>query len=389
MFRKISIALGTIIVGGAILAGTASCGLWSQPTAAEATPVPQIDFEQLRRDFQTNHAARIDQSYPINTWIDTIQDLVVVNGVAYVATKQLGIQVVDISDPGNPRGLQTIYIPNYVNNLVWHQNLLYATAGCTPGVLYIIDVKKPANSIPLGLEGLTCGGRFQIADKEHYVANNYSGLMILDISNPTTPQTISTISFNNSDPGPQSSHPSYTPMQMAYSIAVYNNFAFLATTGEQGDKQFVVDISNPVTPTIHAGNQDGSLSPHLYYQFDDRLYVLTRTGMAIRRLLNTGDNPQIGFYMNTIESQDVVSQNTDLYVEDDRVYLVNGYNGLEILDVSDPAMIQQLGVYAHNIQEPSAVWVENKIAYIADKVTGLHIVDITDPKEPKLLGTLH
>ena len=111
--------------------------------------------------------------------------------------------------------------------------------------------------------------------------------------------------------------------------------------------------------------------------------------MAIRHLLNSGDNPQIGFYMNTVESQDAVTQNTDLYVEDDRVYLVNGYNGLEILDVSDPAMIQQLGVYAHNIQEPSAVWVENKIAYIADSVTGLHIVDITDPKEPKLLGTLH
>ena len=213
--------------------------------------------------------------------------------------------------------------------------------------------------------------------------------MILDISDLSNIKESGEISFTIPYTGPQSSHPSYTPMQMAYSIAVHKNFAFLATTGQQGDKQFVVDISNPITPSIHAGNQDGSGSLHRYYHFNDRLYVLMKTGMAIRHLLNSGDNPQIGFYMNTVESQDAVTQNTDLYVEDDRVYLVNGYNGLEILDVSDPAMIQQLGVYAHNIQEPSAVWVENKIAYIADSVTGLHIVDITDPKEPKLLGTLH
>ena len=382
MVRKVSILLGTIVVVGIIGVGTRSCILWLQQNPLANFLQPPIDDEAQHR-VEVNRAVWLAQPYPISAWATHVNELVVVDHIAYFATEESGIQLVDVSDPANLHGLRTIEMRRYVDYIEWHNGVLYATAGCTEGALYSIDVKNPKEPVPLDVKSLTCGGQFQIRGEQLYHPNLYTGLLIVDISNPASIQKLGEIGINIPYTEPQSSHPSNTHIQDARSVALYDKFAFLATEGDQGYKQFIIDVSNPTAPFIYAEKDEpATYGWSRYYPFGDYLYVLMDTGLTVNKFSQLGTTSPVSFYESSPQRQG------DLYLSGERAYLLSGDHGMEILDISDPGHIRQLGVYTDDLKEPSAVWVENHLAYIADRVTGLHIIDVKDPKEPKALSKI-
>ena len=87
-------------------------------------------------------------------------------------------------------------------------------------------------------EFLTRAYGVQVVGNYAYVANAYSGLQIIDISNPTTP----------------SLKGNYDTSDHAWGVQVMGNYAYVAD-GESGLQ--IIDISNPTTPILK-GNYDTS-----------------------------------------------------------------------------------------------------------------------------------
>jgi sugar lactone lactonase YvrE len=74
---------------------------------------------------------------------------------------------------------------------------------------------------------------------------------------------------------------------------------------------------------------------------------------------------------------------TDVVVQGDYAYVVEGYGGLNILDISDPSNPQFVGLYADNLQYKS-VAVSGHYAYLTCG-TDLVVVDIQDPAKPSFV----
>ena len=94
-----------------------------------------------------------------------------------------------------------------------------------------------------------------------------------------------------------------------------------------------------------------------------------------------------GFFDGTgIDTQDGMA--TDVFIKNDIGYLVDGSDGLEILDVSDPSDIQELGQIHNDVGSfyPRKVFVSENIAYLAVKYNGLKLIDISDPSNPTIAG---
>ncbi|QEE15862.1 LVIVD repeat-containing protein [Promethearchaeum syntrophicum] len=97
---------------------------------------------------------------------------------------------------------------------------------------------------------------------------------------------------------------------------------------------------------------------------------------------------QIGGYFDGTgdDTQDGIA--TDIFIKNDIAFLVDGSDGLEILDISDPLNIQELGQIDNDAGSLYArkVFVSEDVAYLAVKDNGLKLVDISDPRNPTKIG---
>jgi hypothetical protein len=66
-------------------------------------------------------------------------------------------------------------------------------------------------------------------------------------------------------------------------------------------------------------------------------------------------------------------------------YYPAGDNGLEIIDVSDPANPLWVGSYASGLNA-SGVDVSGSYAYVTDPTAGLQVLDVSNPTQPELVG---
>jgi hypothetical protein len=161
------------------------------------------------------------------------------NNYAYIAAEQTGLQVIDISEPTQPRVVAACDTPGIAGAVKLHENRAYIGDG--QGGLQIIDITNPLQPARLG--GRTFGtyvGGSEVIGSRAYVADGV-GLSIIDVSNPADLQLIGSIAF---DPTRTSGQP--------IDVAVAGNYAYVAdwASGLQ-----VVDISDPARPRVVGGNE--------------------------------------------------------------------------------------------------------------------------------------
>ena len=206
----------------------------------------------------------------------------------------------------------------------------YVGAG---GALMIYDCVDPNNSILVG--SLQLGNRtsstlikyIYAKDNFVYVANDFEGLWIIDISDPANPFKASQVDLAG----------------ISMSVFVQDNFAYVSTG--IGYEPFalgalwVIDVSDPLNPEI------------------------------------TGNNTSIGF------SAGISVMDTCAYICSPFTSSINIVN---ISNPSDPQLIRNYILsgtgYVFNIQ------VQEEIAYVTGDVEGLYIVDVSDPEWPTMLS---
>ncbi len=202
--------------------------------------------------------------------------------------------------------------------------------------------------------GLSVVGRYA------YVADNASGLQIIDISDPAAPILVSTFDTSGG----------------AHAVSIVGRYAYVAdaSTGLQ-----IIDISNPASPTLVSTFDTGlALDVSVVGRY---AYVADQAdGLRIIDISNPAAPTLTGTY-DTSGGAGMVS------VVGRYAYVADSASGLQIIDISNPASTTLVGTL-DTVGTASGVYVVGRYAYVADNTSGLQIIDISNPASPVLVGTI-
>jgi len=210
--------------------------------------------------------------------------------------------------------------------------------------------------------GLTTEGgavRVAVSGNFAYVADQASGLAIVDISNPADP----TLAGNFNTDG------------TAYDVAVSGNYAYVA----DGLGLRILDVSDPANPSS-VGFYD---SPGIAYGVAVAgNYAYLADGLSGLHVVNVSDpaNPaRTGTYNTPGEARDVAVSGSYAYVADRS-------RGLQIINVTNPAAPTRTGYY-DTPGECFDVALAGSNAYVADGGQGLSVISIANPASPSRIGS--
>lgn len=258
-----------------------------------------------------------------------VQDIYLVNNLAYVAAGEAGLIVLDVADPANIRVLGTASTPGDAQSVVvGHEDgLVYVASGgqlgpWEGGTLSIIDVSKP--DMPMQVASVEMPGfAHRVALIEHYAYVLYEGgLLVLDVSDLASPVEIVRVGVS----------------QGARALVVTDGYAYVAGYGLQG-----IDVSDPAAPR------------------------------------------QVSSFEVKFPTWAVTVQGETAYLADTFCEMGHCGSTIHIVDVSDPARPQEVGTWFTKSAVQDALVHEN-ILYLTSWQKGLQVVDVSDPANPHLLG---
>jgi hypothetical protein len=192
-----------------------------------------------------------------------------------------------------------------------------------------------------------------------YVADHVSGLLVIDISDPTTPALAG----------------SYNTTGYADEVVVSGDYAYVA--GSFGGL-WVIDISDPTTPAL-AGSYNPISDVSYVVVSGDYAYMAANDSLVVIDI----SDPTSPTFAGGYNAPDRVSEVT---ISGDYAYAAGWSAGLLVIDISDPTSPDSAGSYdtgdrAYGV----AVW--GDYAYVAEGLVGLQVIDISDPTNPVLAGS--
>jgi hypothetical protein len=195
----------------------------------------------------------------------------------------------------------------------------------------------------------------------YIVSNGEDGVEILDISDPKNPKHVSSINKTSCEAQAGAGN---CALNKPWGIQVVGKYAYVVNEGvyDSGIGRWlysgmeILDISNPSGPK------------HVSAIFD-----------VACDAANGGSTPPNGCALESV---------SNIYISGKYAYLtgVGGWNGLEIIDISDPANPKHVKALYNMAAED--VFVQGTYAYIAAKWNGIVIVDISNPYNPIKVGQL-
>jgi len=235
-------------------------------------------------------------------------------------------------------------------------------------ILSVVDVvtsppKRVGNiSVPDIIEDI------QVSGATAYVAAGYSGLHIVNVTNPTSP----TLRGSYNTPG------------SAKGVFVVGNMAYVA---DWVGGFHIIDAGNPSSPRLRSSIQIPGLLGQACYPFDvfvvnNRAYIVDGWKLAIYDVTNPDAPAPLGSYP--------IYDSRTLCVTNNRAYVGHaGTNGgIEIIDVTKPTSPTLLGRWISG-RLPRGVYVSNNLAYVANEDRGLAILDVGTATTPTLRGTYY
>lgn len=265
--------------------------------------------------------------------IDLVLDAAISGHYAYIADHTNGMQIIDISDPGNLRRIGSYrgFPGSEADAVVMNGSIIYVAsynAGFgAPGFesLERVDVNDPAHPQFSGFPATTpSGGYARLAASGNYIymTGQRPNVQIFDVANPDGPQP----------------------------VGAYGTDEFSVVSGMAASRQLLY---------VAAGFRG--------------LEVLTVTNPASPQL--------VGLYnANGPYAADVALVGNHAYVAD-----MNG--GLLILDISQAENPRLIAVYPMGDCQPSCVAVSGNYAYVGSFYGGLDVIDVYDPANPRCVAT--
>jgi hypothetical protein len=272
--------------------------------------------------------------------------------ILYIACKNNGLWLVDVSDPENPFKTGS-YFPasstTEVNGVFVDGDRAYIAGGVDG--LFILDVADTANPEVLSQSRLPGGFGISYAvdviasGNFGYVADLYTGIHIVDVTDPATPVYKKGIAL----PG-------------SHDLAIQGNYLY---TTMEGNGMAITDITTPTAPTVDSlFNADGIESS---VRVNDNLsYVgYNAEGLRIVDVTDSGKPVHNTLWTYTASGCSSISLDTD----NSALYITNDQAGLEKLDIADKTAMQSV-VFYDTPADAVAVELSGEYAVILDNNAG-------------------
>ncbi len=289
------------------------------------------------------------------------QDVSVVGDLAYVAASYGDLFVVNVSDPAAPALVGDFETPGVVMDVQVVGHLAYLADDV--GGLQIVDISDPAAPLPVGsLDTPGAAQDVHVVGQLAYVADEDGGLRIVDVSDPAAPAAVGNIGV----PGASAMH-----------VQVVGNLAYVA----HGDAGLVtVDVSDPAAPVM-LSRVESPRTTYSVHVVADRAYVADSGMLRIVDVTHPAAPVPMNSYSTWMGPRDV-------QVVGDLAYVAGRHGGLEILDVSEPAPRDAVVGRFATADGAGRVNVVGDLAYVS-QVDGWEIVDVSDPAAPAPVGDYH
>lgn len=280
----------------------------------------------------------------------------------YTADVEYGLRIHDISDPSAPLETGALWPPAFggskPTNLFQQGDLLYVTTGGFQGTtqnagLAVLDVSDPTNASIIGQwdsTAFTHGAAIvRVQDGFAYIGAMQDGLLILNVSDPAHISFVSSFQPDPTWPGIVNYPPNARGMDLK------GDTLFLAY--DAGGLR-AIDVSDK-----HA--------PH-----------------------------EIGHYVNPLQPANTADAYNNVRIIGDRCFVTTDFCGFEVVDISDPANMQQVawenpwncnglswfGSDGHANELITAM--DDSLLFVGSGDTELMIYDITAPDDPRPVGGL-
>jgi hypothetical protein len=201
------------------------------------------------------------------------------------------------------------------------------------------------------------------ARRRSFIADWRRGLCVLDISSLANPVLDTTMLVAD----------------QAEDIFVHGNLAYVA---DHGGGIRILDVSNSATPTELGGIDSAGGTCWSVVAADSFAFVGWRPAPPFRVVcINDPANPTFAGSCNAFEEA------RDMAIRDSFVYCAEAYR-FQVINVARPLQPTLVGSCVTGDLTRAGLWLEGNAAYVAGPYDGLHIIDVTDPLAPSPLKVL-
>jgi hypothetical protein len=312
---------------------------------------------------------------------------------AYLAIKDIGIRVVEISNPAAPVESGFFPVTNGINDIAVHDNYAYISTGVNGleimNLLPNTSAEPGSYNIPYAFKDVAVGNKYA------YILGD-KGLLTVDLSNPEIFTQVDFYELNAnilngveidaeyayiaSSDGLQIIGLSDTsiPTEEKYAeleglnledLVIEENYVYAA--GSHGLS--ILDVSSPLQPVVKGSCKTENWTDDLAKAGNYVYLVVRDEGIWIIDVSDPGNPIKVGLYIPPRSARGVAA--TENYA-----YIAAGGDGLRIVDASNPAAPIETG-FLENIGFAEEVAIAGNFAYISHR-DGLVIADITNPYKP-------
>ncbi|UCF04573.1 MAG: T9SS type A sorting domain-containing protein [bacterium] len=229
-------------------------------------------------------------------------------------------------------------------------------------VLDITDPTTPAFISVLDTEGSLgyCDVSGDYLYTSEWVGGEYR-LLVVDISDPANPTVLDTYEAN-------ATWFTFTP---------FGEYGFICA-GDLGVQ--VVRIAEPVLPPELASSYTSTYLPWGITISGDYAYLANQPGSSDLQVLDISDptNPILAGSCNTPDGS------FEIAVSGDHAYVAGRLTGLLVMDISDPTSPMHIATY-NTSGYAVGLAVSGNYAYVADYGSGLLVFDVSNPATPTLV----
>ena len=188
-----------------------------------------------------------------------------------------------------------------------------------------------------------------------YIAGADSGFFIADVSDPSNPAMMGSITGIT-----------------ALNVYVEGDYAYVTNGGSFS----IVDISDPSDPSIISSVPGSDRRYHIHV-IEDTLYLgETNRGLMVYDITDRNEPEYVSTVSGTSGIFDVIS-------DGDTLYLACHGNGVKVLDISDRHDPNIIGSH-NNGGEAYGIHIVDNYLLVADLQQGVEILDISNPRTPTL-----
>ena len=196
-----------------------------------------------------------------------------------------------------------------------------------------------------------------------YLATNYDGLQIFDVSDLRSPELVGGIPIT----------------RISRCLDVSEELAYIGHS-YYSDRYFeIIDVSNPIQPVSMAEITLGDIPFRLVHQGDYVFIANDGEGLVV---IDVSD-PSLPDIVDNYPCH----QALDLDLQGEMVFIADFDRGLRIIDISDPHSDLEQIAFLPTDCCTRAVSVWDQYAYILDN-DWMQVVDISNPQSPQIVGTL-